>query len=61
MRDVLPRKSKLLKIGQRVFWRKKDNKGTVVLVNSDFLQIKWDNGKVSYHRHDSMQDISLVR
>ena len=53
--------SKLLKIGQRVSWKKKDNEGTVVLVNSDFLQVKWDNGKVSYHRHDKMQDVSLVK
>ena len=58
---MLPRKSKLLKIGQRVSWKKKGNEGTVLMVNSDFLQIKWDNGKVSYHQHDNMQEISLVK
>ena len=57
---MLPKQSKLLKIGQRVYWKKKDNQGTVVLVNSSILQIKWDSGKTSHHRHDSMQDISLA-
>lgn len=37
---MLPKQSKLLKIGQRVTWKKKNDQGTIVLVNSNFLQIK---------------------
>jgi hypothetical protein len=58
---MLLKQSKLLKIGQRVSLKKKNDRGTIVLVNSNFLQIKWDSGKISYHRHDSMQGISLVK
>ena len=42
-------------------WKKKNDQGTIVLVNSIFLQIKWDNGKISYHRHDGMQGITLIK
>ena len=58
---MLSKQSKLLKIGQRVSWKKKNDQGTIVLVNSTFLQIKWDSGKISYHRHDSMQGITLIK
>jgi len=44
-----------------VSWKKKNDQGTIVLVNSIFLQIKWDSGKISYHRHDSMQGITLIK
>ena len=52
--------SKLLKIGQRVLWKKKEAVGTVVHVNSDLVQIRWDSGKMSYHRHTHMQEIDLA-
>ena len=52
--------SKSLKIGQRVLWKKKETVGTVVRVNSDLVQIRWDSGKMSYHRHTHMQEINLV-
>ena len=42
-------------------WKKKNDQGTIVLVNSIFLQIKWDNGKISCHRHDGMQGIILIK
>jgi hypothetical protein len=59
--EMTPAQSRKLKIGQRVSWKKKDSQGTIVLVNSSFVQIKWDSGKISYHRHDNMQDTTLVK
>ena len=53
--------SRLLKIGQRVLWKRKETVGTVVHVNGNLVQIRWDNGKMSYHRHTHMQEINLAR
>ena len=53
--------SRLLKIGQRVLWKKKEAVGTVVHVNSGLVQIRWDSGKMSYHRHTYMQEINLAK
>ena len=53
--------SRLLKIGQRVLWKNQEAVGTVVRVNSDFVQIRWDSGKMSYHRHTYMREIDLAR
>ena len=57
---MLPKQSKLLNRTARVL-EEKERPGTIVLVNSIFLQIKWDNGKISYHRHDGMQGITLIK
>ena len=53
--------SRLLEIGQRVLWKKKEAVGTVVHVNSDLVQIRWDGGKMSCHRHTYMQEINLAK
>jgi hypothetical protein len=58
---MTPAQSKELKIGLHVA-RKNVNAlpGTVIGVSHSGVQIKWDDGKISDHRHDEMQDIRLT-
>ena len=44
-----------------MLWKKKEAVGTVVHVNSDLVQIRWDGGKMSYHPHTYMQEINLAK
>lgn len=58
---MLPEHSKLLKIGQHVARKKSDARGNVISISHSGVQIKWDDGTISDHRHGEMQDISLAR
>ncbi len=59
---MLPEQSKLLKIGQHVARKKSDAApGTVISISHSRVQIKWDDGTISDHRHGEMQDIRLAQ
>jgi hypothetical protein len=56
---MTPAQSKELKIGLHVARKKSDALGTIVGISHSGVQIKWDDGKISEHRHDEMQDFKL--
>jgi hypothetical protein len=56
-----PEHSKLLKIGQHVARNQSDARGTIVGISQSGVQIKWDDGTISDHRHGEMQDIRLTQ
>jgi hypothetical protein len=58
---MTPEQSRLLKIGLHVARKKGDTiRGTIISVRDSGLQIKWDDGKISDHSHDEMQDIKTT-
>ena len=58
---MTPEQSRFLKIGLHVARKKGDTlPGTIIGIRDSGLQIKWDDGKISDHRHDEMQDIRLT-
>jgi hypothetical protein len=48
-------------VGQQVTWLgDTTDRGTVVERNWTGVQIRWDNGKTSFHHHNDMRDITPV-
>ena len=56
---MTPEQSRNLDVGQHVAWLgDATDRGTVVERNWTGVQIKWDNGKTSFHHHNDMRDIA---
>jgi hypothetical protein len=59
---VTPDQSRQLAAGQRVAWLGHEQDcGSVIERDWTGVRIRWDTGKDSFHHHNDMRNIELVR
>lgn len=59
---MTPEQSRTLEMGQRVIWLgDEQDRGVVLERDWTGVRIRWDNGKESFHHHNDMRDIEMMK